>query len=162
MRYETKIKSLAIGAAFAALSLTSLESFACGESLFRVGKGVAYRAQTAPLPGNVLVVAPDQAAKRLAVRLAAAGHHVEVVESASMLAEKLSGGEIEVVLAPFNDRELVAAQTASAASSATFVPVALEASEEVQAEHMYDRSLAASDSFTDFLKVIHQTLKSRA
>jgi hypothetical protein len=162
MRYETRIKSLAIGIAFAAFSLTSIEALACGESLFRVGKGVAYRAQTAPLPGNVLVVAPDQAAKRLAVRLAAAGHHVEVVESASMLAEKLSGGEIEVVLAPFNDRELVAAQTASAASSATFVPVALEESEEAQAEQMFDRSLAASDSFTDFLKVIHQTLKSRA
>jgi hypothetical protein len=162
MRYETKTRSLAIGVAFATFSLMSIEALACGESLFRVGKGVAYRAQTAPLPGNVLVVAPDQAGKRLAVRLAAAGHHVEVVESASMLAEKLSAGEVEVVLAPFNDRELVAAQTATAASSATYVPVALEASEVDQAKQMYDRSLAASDSFTDFLKVIHQTLKSRA
>jgi hypothetical protein len=162
MRCETRIKGLVIGVASAAFSLTAIEAFACGESLFRVGKGVAYRAQTAPLPGNLLVVAPDQAGKRLAVRLAAAGHHVEVVESASMLAEKLSAGEIEVVLAPFNDRELVAAQTATAASTATYVPVALEASEEAQAEEMYDRSLAASDSFTDFLKVIHQTLKSRA
>lgn len=141
---------------------TSLEALACGENLFRVGKGIAYRAQTAPLPGNVVVVAPDQAAKRLAVRLAAAGHHVQVVDNVSMLAEKLSDGDVEVVLAPFNDRDDVATQTASASSTATYLPVALDASEEGSAAQMYEHSVAASGSFRDFLKAIHKTLKSRA
>jgi hypothetical protein len=162
MGYRQKIQTLVMGAAFVALSLASIEVFACGENLFRVGKGVAYRAQTAPLPGNVVVVARDQAAKRLAVRLAAAGHHVEVVDNASMLAEKLGGGDVEVVLAPFNDRDDVATQTASASSTATYIPVALEASEEGPAAQMYEHSVAASDSFKDFLKAIHKTLKSRA
>ena len=32
-------------------SLFALEAFACGDSLYRVGKGVSYRVYTAPLPG---------------------------------------------------------------------------------------------------------------
>ena len=162
MDRQSRITTLSVGTIFTILSFISTQALACGESLFRVGKGVAYRAQTAPLPGNVVVVASDQAGKRLAVRLAAAGHHVDVVETADQLAATLSAGDVQVVLAPFTEREVVASQTQSTASTATYVPVALDDSEVALAAQMYDRSLAATDSFTDFLKVIHKTLKSRA
>src|SRR5688572_15522701 len=105
-------------------ALLSSDANACGESLFRVGKGVAYRAQTAPLPGNVLLVAPNADARALAERLAAAGHRVRVVETADLIADELRDNQIDVVLASFNDRELVAAQTANAAAPPAYIPVA--------------------------------------
>ncbi|MBT8096843.1 MAG: hypothetical protein KJO19_07375, partial [Woeseia sp.] len=42
---------------------------ACGESLFRVGKGVAFREYTAPLPGSILVVANSASELALVERL---------------------------------------------------------------------------------------------
>jgi hypothetical protein len=35
--------------------LFAVDALACGDSLYRVGKGVSYRVYTAPLPGSVLV-----------------------------------------------------------------------------------------------------------
>ena len=162
MAHGRRVESIIIGTVAAIFSFASVEAIACGESLFRVGKGVAYRAQTAPLPGKLLVVAPNEDARGFADRLAAAGHDVQVVESASLLAGELSQGGYEIVLAPFTDREAVEAHTASAASNASYVPVTLEASEEALAKQMYERSVASSDSINAFLKVIHRTLKGRA
>lgn len=142
-----------------ALSLISLDAAACGESLFRVGKGMSYRAHTAPLPGNVIVVAQTEAHKAFAERLAAAGHNVRMVDDASDLSEALSQGEFDIVLAQFSDRDVVAEQFASTATSATYLPVTAEKSEEALAKELYRRPLAESDSFTDFLKAIHKALK---
>jgi hypothetical protein len=146
--------------AVAALSLASFDARACGESLFRVGRGAAYRAQTAPLPGNVLLVAPSEEAKALAERLTAAGHHVRVVETADLIAQELRNDKYEVVLASFNDRELVAAQTAGEAGSPAYVPVATEDGQKALVAQSYERYLSADDDFTQFLRVIHRTLKA--
>ena len=154
MRISTII-AFTVGAALS--SLVSLNAQACGESLFRVGKGVAYRAQTAPLPGNVLVVSPD---KSLADRLAAAGHHVKVVATADKIAQELRSGKFDVVLASFNDREIVAEQMADAAKAPTYVPVTTESGQKAEAAHEYRRYLSDDDSFTQFLRVIHRTLKA--
>jgi hypothetical protein len=138
-------------------SLVSLNAQACGESLFRVGKGVAYRAQTAPLPGNVLVVSPDTG---LADRLAAAGHHIKVVTTPDKIAQELRTGKYDVVLASYNDREIVTAQMASAEKAATYVPVTTEAAQKAEAAHSFERYLSDDDDFTQFLRVIHRTLKA--
>jgi len=140
----------------AASFLVSLDAHACGESLFRVGKGVAYRAQTAPLPGNVLVVSPDTA---LAERLAAAGHHIKVVSTPEQIAQELRNGKYDVVLASFNDRNIVAAQIEGAAKAPRYVPVTTEAGQKAEAAHSYERYLSTDDDFTQFLRVIHRTLK---
>lgn len=144
-----------VGAAVS--SLVSLDAQACGESLFRVGKGVAYRAQTAPLPGNVLVVSPDSG---LADRLAAAGHHIKVVSTPEQIAQELRTGKFDIVLASFNDREVVAAQTAGVAHAPRFVPVTTEAAQKAVAAQSYERYLSDDDDFTQFLRVIHRTLKA--
>ena len=144
-----------VGAAVS--SLVTLDAQACGESLFRVGKGVAYRAQTAPLPGNVLVVSPDNA---LADRLAAAGHHIKVVATADQIAQELRTGKFDVVLASFNDREIVAKQTAGVSNAPRFVPVTTEAAQKAVAAQSYERYLSDDDDFTQFLRVIHRTLKA--
>jgi ABC-type amino acid transport substrate-binding protein len=138
-------------------SLVALNAQACGESLFRVGKGVAYRAQTAPLPGNVLVVSPDTG---LADRLAAAGHHIKVVTSPDKIAQELRTGKYDVVLASFNDREIVAKQMAGSAQAATYVPVTTESGQKAEAAQEYARYLSDDDDFTQFLRVIHRTLKA--
>jgi len=149
------VVAFSVGAAL--MSLVALNAEACGESLFRVGKGVAYRAQTAPLPGNVLVVSPDSG---LADRLAAAGHHVKVVASAEKIAQELKTSKYDVVLASFNDREIVAAQMAGTSSATTYVPVTTEKAQKAEAAHEYARYLSDDDDFTQFLRVIHRTLKA--
>ncbi len=136
--------------------LMSFNAHACGESLFRVGRGAAYRAQTAPLPGNVLLVAPSADAKALADRLAAAGHNVRVVETANFIAAELAKEKFDVVLASFNDRDIVAAQTQGA--TASYIPVATEDGQEKLAAQSFERHLSADDNFTQFLRVIHRTL----
>lgn len=138
--------------------LASFNAHACGESLFRVGRGAAYRAQTAPLPGNVLLVAPSADAKALADRLAAAGHNVQVVETANFIAGELAKKKYDVVLASFNDREIVAAQTHGA--TASYIPVATEEGQEELAAQSFERHLSRDDDFTQFLRVIHKTLRA--
>ncbi len=148
---------IALVAGAALSSLVSLNAHACGESLFRVGKGVAYRAQTAPLPGNVLVVSPDTG---LAERLAAAGHHITVVTSPERIAQALASGKYDVVLASYNDREIVAAQMAAAPNTTAYVPVTTEGAQKAEAARSYARYVSADDDFTQFLRVIHRTLKA--
>jgi hypothetical protein len=146
----------------ASLSLISLDAHACGESLFRIGKGVAYRAQTAPLPGNVLVVAPPQESKQLVDQLAAAGHRVHVVDTQEQVAQELATGKYDVVLASYNDRALIATATAAAPKAAAYIPVTTEASQEALASAEYPRHLSRDDNFTQFLRVIHRTIKEQA
>ena len=149
--------ALTLGAV-ASFSVVTFDAQACGESLFRIGRGAAYRAQTAPLPGNVLLVAPSAEAKALADRLMAAGHHVRVVETADLIAAELRNDRYDVVLASYNDRDLVAEQTTGA--TASYIPVATEEGQEQLAAQSYERHLAATDDFKQFLRVIHRTLKA--
>jgi hypothetical protein len=154
-----RVRSIALTfGVVAPLVFASLDAQACGESLFRVGRGAAYRAQTAPLPGNVLLVSPSAEAKALAERLAAAGHHVTTVETADQIAAELGKAKFDVVLASYNDREIVAAQTAGA--TAAYIPVATEAGQKELAAQSFERHLSRDDDFTQFLRVIHRTLKA--
>lgn len=142
----------------AAFSCLSSAAYACGESLFRVGKGAAYRAQTAPLPAYVLMVTPNDAARDLAERLRLAGHHVHTVESTDQLAQELHKESFQVVLAAFGDRDTVETQRSGA--GATYLPITLDRSEEALAAQLYRRVLSADDSFTVFLRTIHRTVKA--
>ena len=159
---RTRIKAGLAASVFTLICLTSVQAFACGESLFRVGKGMSYRPHTAPLPGNLVIVAKTDAHRDFAERLAAAGHHVRVADDANQLAAILEAGDADIVLAAFGDREVVAEQFASAATHATYLPVTTAESEVEQAEQLYGKTLAEEDSFTDFLKAIHHALKRAA
>lgn len=152
--------AIAVGAVASVTFFTSLDTQACGESLFRVGRGVAYRAQTAPLPGNVLVVAPSAESKELAERLSAAGHRVHVVDSPEQVAQEIQSGKYDVVLASFNDRQLIAADIAGVAKPPAYIPVTTEASQKAAAAEAYPRYLSVDDDFTQYLRVIHRTLKA--
>jgi hypothetical protein len=160
MRIKAALMGLLAGAGLAT-SLVPVDALACGESLFRIGKELTHRAQTAPLPGNVLVVASDQEGRDLAERLAAAGHDVQVIESADLVAQELRAGDYDVVLALFSDRESIEMQESDSGSRAIFLPVTVEAEEAAVAEQTYPRYLSADDSFRQFLRTIHRVLKEQ-
>ena len=82
---------------------------ACGDSLYRVGKGLSYRTYSAPLPGHLLVLATSDAEKQRAELLAKSGHDVHLVASAEDLADELKNGTFDVVIAPYAVRGSVEA-----------------------------------------------------
>lgn len=153
----------AIGAALIAL-LSSANALACGDSLYRVGKGVSYRVYTAPLPGSVLVYGQSEGARQLADALAQSGHGVRLVESELDLSIELRSGQYDVVIAPYSEHGTVEASAANSGStSATFLPVALTEEEEEAANQSYSRVMVAErDEIKHYLKAIHKTLKSKA
>ena len=144
------------------LALFAGNAIACGASLFRVGKGVAFREYTAPLPGSILVVANTEAELALVERLAAAGHDIHVVSDPSEIGEELQNHDIDIVLAYYSEREVVEDEMSSMAST-TYIPVALDGTEETsEAKELYQRSLTTDDTIQKYLKTIHRTLKSQS
>ena len=144
----------------ALFTLVTGSAFACGESLFRVGKGVAFREYTAPLPGSILVVANTEAEMMMVERLAAAGHDIHIVSDPSEIGAELENHKIDIVLAYFSERNTVESQMSTTA--ATYIPVAMDGTLEIsQAGELYQRSLSNEDSVLKFLKTIHKTLKTR-
>jgi len=143
------------------LFMLTANAYACGESLFRVGKGVSFREYTAPLPGNILVVATTESELAFVERLAAAGHAVRVVSDPSEISAAIESRTFDIVLAYYSQRAEVESQIAS--TSTTYIPVARSGTEEVsQASNSYRRSLKNDDSVKTYLKAIHRSLKENA
>ena len=166
------------------LSLAAGPAFACGDSLYRVGKGVAYRVYTAPLPGSVLVYGDGEGAELLARELARSGHGVRLVsDDAELQAElrvlhqrqgeygparerddaelqaELGSGAYDVVIAAYKDKSAVVKDSAST-NAPTFLPIALTEEEEKQAKGEHERVMVAEkDEIKHYLKAIHRTLK---
>lgn len=138
--------------------LFAVDAIACGDSLYRVGKGVSYRVYTAPLPGSVLVYGESESAKQLAEALAQSGHGVRVVENESELDQELQSGNYDVVIAAYSDHTAVE----SSAGSTAFLPVAMDENEAEIAKGEYGKVLVADrDELKHYLKAIHKTLKSK-
>jgi len=143
------------------LGLMAANVYACGESLFRVGKGVGFREYTAPLPGSILVVANTPAEMAMVERLAAAGHDIHVVSDPSEIGGELENHKIDIVLAYYSQRQEVESQMTPLATT-TYIPVAKDGTAEVsEAGQTYQRSLTNEDSVLQFLKTIHKTLKTQ-
>ncbi len=135
-------------------------AMACGESLYRVGKGVTYREYTAPLPGTILIVAKDETERLLAEALSRAGHKVEVVAEADHVSDRLSDDQFDIVLSRFEHSDEV--DQAVSGEGVDYLPVARHDTEEVQlAQARYARSLSDDDHIKRFLIQIHRTLKAR-
>ena len=142
-------------------SLT-LNAWACGDSLYRVGKGVSYRVYTAPLPGNVLVYGQSESAQQLAKALEESGHTVELVESEVDLSLEMSSGNYDVVIATYSDHRAIDSAVQRAPGT-TYLPVAMDKEEAEAAEQSYDRVMVADrHEIKHYLKAIHKTLKSKA
>ena len=140
-------------------SSISTPAFACGDSLYRAGKGVSYRTYSAPLPGNLLILGTSEGAKVLAEELTRSGHEVHLVSNTSDLAQQLESGNYDVVIAPYADRESIE----SAKSSSSFLPIAVGGDEEVLARKSYASVMVPEKhEIKHYLKAIHRALKDNA
>ena len=141
----------------------SLGALACGDSLYRVGKGVSYRVYTAPLPGNVLVYAQSEGARELAEALAQSGHQVRLVDNEADLSTELGSGGYDVVIAPYSEHEQVeSSSNVPSAAKTTYLPVAVNDDEEKVAGQSYSKvMLADNDDIKNYLRAIHKTLKGK-
>ena len=143
-----------------AATLIAGNAYACGDSLYRVGKGVSYRVYTAPLPGSVLVYGDSEGAEQLAAELARSGHGVRFVDSDEELKSELGSGDYDVVIAAYSDQSAIQAGTQAASNAPTFLPVAQTDEEEKAAKQDHERvMMAQEDEIKHYLKAIHQTLK---
>ena len=144
--------------------LLSINAWACGDSLYRVGKGVSYRVYTAPLPGNVLVYSNAAGAADLAEALAASGHNVELVDSELDLSIEMGKGGYDVVIASYDDHQAIESTVGRSASGTKYLPVVLSGSEEERlAEQNYDQVMVADkDEIKHYLRAIHKSIKSKA
>lgn len=144
-------------------SIFAIDAIACGDSLYRVGKGVSYRVYTAPLPGNVLVYGSADGAEQLAEALAQSGHSVRLVNNEQELTTELETGGYDVVIAPYDERSAVEASTKNTlVVNTTFLPVAMNDDEEKIAHQSYSNVLVADkDEIKSYLKAIHKSLKSK-
>jgi len=134
------------------------EAFACGESLYRVGKGIEYREYTAPLPGNVLIYGAAGDADELAEELQKAGHRVSVAHSPSELVSLADRGDYQVVIGPYSDYQDFA--TMSVLTEAEYLPIAISGVNEKQAKQEFDDVLVPSKhEIRHYLKAIHKALK---
>lgn len=138
--------------------------WACGDSLYRVGKGISYRVYTAPLPGNVLVYSDAEGAEDLARALAESGHNVELVDSELDLSLEMGKGNYDVVIASYDDHNAIESTVGASAAQTTYLPVVLSGSEEERmAEQSYDQVMVADkDEIKHYLKAIHKSIKSKA
>ncbi len=145
-----------------AVTLIGGNAYACGDSLYRVGKGVSYRVYTAPLPGSVLVYGEGEGAEMLAKELARSGHGVRLVSNDEELQAELGSGAYDVVIAAYADQSSVVPSASAASGAPTFLPIALTEDEEKQAREEHERvMLAEKDEIKHYLKAIHKTLKQR-
>ena len=143
--------------------MMAFDAYACGDSLYRVGKGVSYRIYTAPLPGSVLVYGQSEGARQLAEALAQSGHGVRLVDNEIDLNVELGSGNYDVVIAPYSEHMAVESGSEVAGSTTTtFLPVALNEDEEDIASRSYSNVMVAEkDEIKHYLKAIHKTLKSK-
>jgi len=143
--------------------IITVEAIACGDSLYRVGKGVSYRIYTAPLPGSVLVYGQSEGAKQLAEALAQSGHGVRLVDNEMDLTMELESGNYDVVIAPYSEHAAVESSSeASGSVTTTYLPVALDGNEEKIASQTYSKVMVADkDEIKHYLKAIHKSLKSK-
>ena len=141
----------------------AVDAMACGDSLYRVGKGVSYRVYTAPLPGSVLVYGESEGARQLAEALAQSGHGVRLVENESDLNRELETGNYDVVIAPYSEHGAVEASTRNSETvNTTYLPVALNSDEEKVAHQNYSKVMVADkDEIKHYLKAIHKSLKAK-
>ena len=141
----------------------AVDAMACGDSLYRVGKGVSYRVYTAPLPGSVLVYGESEGARQLAEALAQSGHGVRLVENESDLNRELETGNYDVVIAPYSEHGAVEASTRNSETvTTTYLPVALNSDEEKVAHQNYSKVMVADkDEIKHYLKAIHKSLKAK-
>ena len=105
---------------FAAATLGSSVSLACGEMMFSAGMGLPFQAYLAPRPASVLIVGNSTTdAREIYSGLGRAGHQVTYVADDAEMAQALQQTHYDIVIAAYDSVDTV---TASVATSAGTTP----------------------------------------
>ena len=139
----------------------SASSLACGESLYRVGKGVAFRDYSAPLPGRILALVTTESDRVMASILRDAGHDVHLVTTVKQIGAELSGAdhEFDVIITMYDYHVSGQEEIARAQSTAAYLPVAAAGSDQLDQARLINRDAPSSDArVKTFLRAIHHTL----
>ena len=148
---------------FAAVTLSFVgvsRAEACGESLYRFGKGSPNTSFRVPLPGRILVVGASESDDRLAAMLSASGHDVTRVESVEAVADTLARDpDFDLVLSMYEQHAAVTAQLAQ--SSVVYLPVAAADSEAERhgARQLNEFAPAADDRIKQILRSVHRAIR---
>lgn len=139
---------------------------ACGEGLFNMGQGLRYQGYLAPRPAALLVydMQRSPAADRIAVYrgLVRAGHRLTIAHSPDELALALRQRRYDVVIAGYDNVDLVAARTSGAASTAKLLPVVARSQRNAPiVRSRFGLFLLDGASLGQHLKSIDQLLKGR-
>jgi hypothetical protein len=159
------MRKLMMVAALAGIVLPAISSdlSACGESMFRLGKGVQYHTFTAPIPGIVLVYARTDEERAVAEQLQEAGHSVQIVSNDLDLALEMQNRQFDVVVAPYSKRDEVEAQSTPTGKHPDWVPVVENGTAEAKLAHsQYGYTVTADDDVRKYLKAIHKNLKAKS
>jgi len=155
-------RSVVLCSVAASALLISAVSSACGESLFRLGKGVAYREYTAPLPGKILIVASTPGEIAMVERLSAAGHDVDVVGDPAAVADALTVTRYDVVMSMFANHAVIRGAASDTGADVSYLPVVESGSSSGGvARGLNPHAVSVDDTLKSFLLAIHRTLKAR-
>lgn len=139
---------------------------ACGEGLFNMGQGLRYQGYLTPRPAVVLVYDRERApaADRIAVYrgLVRAGHRLTIAHSPDELALALRQQRYDVVIAGYDNVDLVAARASGAASTAKLLPVVARSQRNAPTVHSrFALFLLDGASLGQHLKSIDQLVKGK-
>lgn len=147
------------GIAILALFISTV-AYPCGESLYRVGKGVAYREFIAPLPGNLLIYANTPDAEHFAEALRKSGHTVSYTDSLNDFEARAATGDFDVIIAPFTASGHYRAVSSGIKSA--FLPVASNKDDERVARREFGGAMRSDKhEVRHYLKAIHIALKQQ-
>lgn len=149
-----------------ALLLAPGPAQACGEGLFNMGQGLRYQGYLAPRPAAVLVYDLDRAPteNRITVYrgLVRAGHRLTIAHDPDELALALRQQRYDVVIAGYDNVDLIAARTSGAASTAKLLPVVARSQRNAPiVRSRFTLFLLDGASLGQHLKSIDQLLKGK-
>ncbi len=139
---------------------------ACGEGLFNMGQGLRYQGYLAPRPAAVLVYDLDRAPadNRIAVYrgLVRAGHRLTIAHDPDELAQALRQQRYDVVIAGYDNVDMVEAKASGAAWSARMLPIVARSQRNAPSvRNRFVLFLLDGASLGQHLKNIDQLLKGK-
>jgi DNA-binding NtrC family response regulator len=166
------MKKLMLAAGFAAAALAmGGDTFACGDKLVIVGRGMRPRRVKGSVPASILVFADPKGSMPAAMEeghlrqdLEKAGHRVRSVGSREELDSALGTGSYDLVFTDFKTAPAIETEARGAASKPTVLPTLFNPSDAdlAAATKEYHCVVKAPGSQKDYLAVVNEALAIRA
>ena len=110
-----------------ALSLVSINGWACGDKMVQVGRGVRYQRAGAVRPANIVMLLSPRfdraAANRLRSDLVLVGHKVQIVDDSATFASVIASSHPNIVLTDVENLNLVTELVGSGSARPTIIPI---------------------------------------